>query len=121
MKKSKEAAAKQKVYVFINVWEDRHGESGSDVRVFSTKKKLDEHFAEDVRSYIGIQGALGTTKTGREVIDHNEVSSIGYDSLTRNRSLRSVIQTALKERSLEINIDDSGTNAKWSLEEQEVL
>ena len=44
MKKSKEAAAKQKVYVFINVWEDRHGESGSDVRVFSTKKKLDEHF-----------------------------------------------------------------------------
>lgn len=120
MKKSKEAATKQKVYVFINVWDDRHGESGSYVRVFSTKKKLDEHFAKDVRTYIDDHDALITTKTGREVIDHNSISSIGYDSLTRNRSLRSVIQTALKERSLEINVDDSGTYAKWSLEEQEV-
>ena len=120
MKKSKETATKQKVYVFVKVWEDRHGESGSVVRVFSTKKKLDEHFAEDVQLYLIGHGALSTTKTGREVIDHNEISSIGYDSLTRNRSLRSVIQTALKERSLEINVDDSGTNAKWSLEEQEV-
>lgn len=121
MKKSKEAATKQKVYVCVNVWEDRHGESGSVVRVFSTKKKLDEHFAENVQLYLIGHGALTTTKTGRDVIDHNEISSIGYDSIKRNRSLRSVIQTALKERSLEINIDDSGTNAKWSLEEQEVL
>lgn len=121
MKKSKEAATKQKVFVFVNVWEDRHGESGSYVRVFSTKKKLDEHFDNDVRTYLGLHDALTTTKTGREVIDHNAISSIGYDSLTRNRSIRSVIQTALKERSLEINVDDSGTNAKWSLEEQEVL
>lgn len=121
MKKSKETATKQKAYVFVNVWEDRHGESGSDVRVFSTKKKLDEHFESDVRSYLGGLDALITTKKGRTMIDHNAVSSIGYNSIERNRSLRRVIKTALKERSLEINIDDSGTNAKWSLEEREVL
>lgn len=121
MKKSKEAATKQKVFVFVNVWDDRHGESGSDVKVFSTKKKLDDHFAEDVRYYLNEHDTITTTKTGREVIDHNAISSIGYDSLTRNRSLRGVIQNALKNRFLEINVDDSGTNAKWSLEEQEVL
>ena len=120
MKKSKEAATKQKVFVFTNVWEDRHGESGSNVQVFSTKKKLDEHFAEDFYTYIEDHDALATTKTGRVVIDHNSISSIGYDSLTRNRSVQRVIQQALKERSLEINVDESGTYAKWSLEVLEV-
>ena len=121
MKKAKEAATKQKVFVFVNDWSDRHGESGSDVKVFSTKKKLDEHFDADVRFYLGGHDALTTTKKGRVMIDHNSICSIGYDSLTRNRSVKSVIQTALKERSLEINVDESGTHAKWSLEEQEVL
>lgn len=121
MKKTKEAATKQKVFVFVNDWSDRHGESGSDVKVFSTKKKLDEHFTEAFYTYLEDHDALATTKTGRVVIDHNAISSIGYDSLTRNCSVQRVIQTALKERSLEINVDESGTYAKWSLEEQEVL
>ena len=44
--------APQFVWVFENRWDDRHGEQGSNVKVFATKAKADAYFAQDIKNYL---------------------------------------------------------------------
>lgn len=113
------------VYVFHNEWADRHGDSDTMVKVFSTKKKAEDHLKKDIKEYLEYHDAVKAvpTMTGVDklMIDHKVIDEIDGKSLVRDRSLAAVLADAAKTGYIEINVDSSGTYSHWSIEKQDVM
>ena len=111
--------APQFVWVFENRWDDRHGEQGSNVKVFATKAKADAYFAQDIKTYLENYEAL--TSDGN--VDANTVSSLNTNDIELGADdvpLADVQKAAVKGGWLDIDMDSSGTNSTWSVCKQKV-
>ena len=111
--------APQFVWVFENRWDDRHGEQGSNVKVFATKAKADAYFAKDIKTYLENYDAL----TGDGNVDADTVSSLNTNDIELGAddvSLADVQKAAVKCGWLDIDMDSSGTNSTWSVCRQKV-
>ena len=106
---------KLSVFVFENVWADRHGDEGSNVKVFSTKKKAMDYFKKDVKTYLENYGALSDGKLDTSVFD-----SMCGDEVDEDTTLDELMKLTSCDW-LSINVDSSGTNASWSVSKQDVL
>lgn len=109
----------QFVWVFENRWDDRHGEQGSNVKVFATKAKADAYFAKDIKTYLENYDAL--TSEGK--VDANSVISLNTNDIelgTVDVPLADVQKAAVKGGWLDIDMDSSGTNSTWSVSRQKV-
>lgn len=109
-----------KVYVFLNEWEDRHGERGSNVKVFATRKAANAYFAADIKTYLENYDALTSDGT----VDPETINSLcpGDTGLDDGElTLAELQKSATKAGWLEINVDSDGTNASWSVSKEEVL
>lgn len=102
---------KQKVWVASFRFEDRHGESGSDILgVYSTEEKAKEACGDNIEMYLGDFGAIGEDKT----IDPDSVSTIDDEPVPEGMTL------AQAREATSIDIDNSGTWCIWSVDEKEV-
>lgn len=114
--------APQFVWVFENRWDDRHGEQGSNVKVFATKAKADAYFAKDIKTYLENYDAL--TSDGK--VDAYTVSSLNTNTISTGcvddqvPTLADVQKAAVKGGWLDIDMDSSGTNSTWSVCRQKV-
>lgn len=106
---------KLSVFVFENVWKDRHGDEGTNVKVFSTKKKTMEYFKNDVKSYLEKYDAISDGEIDTSVFD-----SICGDEIDENTTLDELMKLTSCSW-LVINVDSSGTDSSWSVSKQEVL
>lgn len=106
---------KLSVFVFENVWKDRHGDEGTNVKVFSTKKKAMDYFKKDVKNYLENYYAISDGKIDTSVID-----SINGDTIDEDTTLDDLMKLASCDW-LDINVDSSGTNASWSVSKMAVM
>ena len=91
----KTTAKKPTVYVASYRFEDKYGESGSDILgVFSTEEKAREACGDNIEKYLGDYGAI------------NDDGTIAPESVEQARGATS------------ISIDDSGTWCCWSVDEK---
>ena len=109
------------VFVVTSEWADRHGDSGSSAKVFSTLEKAQDFMKADITDYIINYDALIYVDDDHQKIDCNTISEINGDALTRSKSLTTVLKQAVKDKWLEINVDCDGTYSTWHLEKQKVL
>lgn len=114
--------APQFVWVFENRWDDRHGEQGSNVKVFATKAKADAYFAKDIKTYLENYDAL--TSDGK--VDTTTVASLNTNTVSTGGvddpvpTLAEVQKAATACGWLDIDVDSSGTNSTWSVCKQQV-
>ena len=111
----------QFVWVFENVWRDRHGDEGTNVKVFSTKKKANAYLAHDIENYLTNYDAVTDGKVDPNTVDSlntNTISTGCVDDPTP--TLAEVQKAAAACGWLDINVDSSGTNATWSVCKQKV-
>jgi len=106
---------KLSVFVFENVWKDRHGDEGTNVKVFSTKKKAMEYFKKDVKSYLENHDAISDGEIDTSVLD-----SIYGNGIDENTTLDELMKLTSCSW-LSINVDGEGTDASWSVSKMEVL
>lgn len=114
----KSAKPRKTVWVFQNDWEDRHGESDSTVKTFSTREKAAKCLEADIRQYLEDFGAvcdgnidLDCTVT-RILADDIEETSGDFP-------VDQFVAAAVKGEWADIFIDDD-TYSRWSIEEQKV-
>jgi len=113
---------KQTVIVFENKWKDRHGEEGTEVKVFETMANACNHLASDIESYLNQYSAIDG-----DHVDIGQIASIEAEDLvrddenTRPLTLFKLKQAAVMGGWLEIDVDAEGTSSSWSVEVQEVL
>lgn len=106
---------KLSVFVFENVWKDRHGGEGTNVKVFSTKKKAMDYFKKDVKIYLNNFNSISDGRLDTSVFD-----SICGDGIDENTTLDELMKLTSCSW-LVINVDSSGTDSSWSVSKQEVL
>ena len=112
------ATKKLQVYVFENVWKDRHGGEGTNVKVFATKKKANEYLADDVENYLINHDAIDDDNNiDTSCLESFDAGDIHTDECTAVNFLKQ----AKKGGSVEINVDGDGTYASWSVSKQTVL
>jgi len=100
------------VWVFHMEWEDRHGEQGSNVKVFETRAKAIEYLISDVKNYFD-------TYDGYTL---EFVNGTGIDSDTMDIDVFSkAVKSEKGDVWLEVNVDGSGTNASWVVSTHKVL
>ncbi len=117
--KTTKTTKKRSVWVFENRWDDRHGDQGSNVKVFSTKAKADEYFAKDIKTYLENYELLAIDGT----VSIDNVSSLSTDNIELGPDdipIADIQKDAIKSGWLNIDVDNSGTNAYWSVSEMEV-
>lgn len=105
-----------KVIVFINRWEDRHGESGINIKVFGKPGKCLDYAKADVENYLRRFEAV----TDDGLIDGNSIQEIDGQSVCDD-TLSGVLHTLQKDKYLEINVDGDGTNSSWEIAEHDVI
>lgn len=102
---------KQKVWVASFRFEDRHGDSGSDILgVYGTEEKAKEACGDNIEMYLGDFGAINDDKT----IDPKSVSTIDDEPVPEGMTL------AQAREATSIDIDNSGTWCIWSIDEKDV-
>lgn len=106
---------KLSVFVFENVWKDRHGDEGTNVKVFSTKKKAMDYFKKDVKNYLENYDAISDGRIDTTVID-----CINGDEVDEDTTLNELMKLTSCDW-LDINVDSSGTYSSWSVSKMEVL
>lgn len=116
---------KLQVYVFENTWKDRHGDEGTNVKVFATKAAANKYLASDIVDYLTNHDAVshGKISTGDDP-ESTRVSwfeTKGISSDDGDCSLKEFTEAAAKCGWAEVNIDDEGTYASWSVSKQDVL
>lgn len=109
------------VFVVTSEWADRHGDSGSSAKVFSTLEKAQDFMKADITDYLINYDAIIYLDDNRQKVACDTISEINGYSLTRSKSLNTVLKQAVKDQWLEINVDSSGTYSTWNLEKQKVL
>lgn len=107
------------VWVIQNDWEDRHGDSDSSAKTFSTREKAAKRLEADIREYLDNYGAV--TSEGNIDLDCT-VTRILADDIEETSGdfpVDQFITAAVKGEWADIFIDDD-TFSRWSIEEQEV-
>ena len=105
----KTTAKKPTVYVASYRFEDKYGESGSDILgVFSTEEKAREACGDNIEKYLGDYGAINDDGT----IAPESVDSIDDDPVQSGMTLEQA------RGATSISIDDSGTWCCWSVDEK---
>lgn len=110
--------APQFVWVFENQWEDRHGDKGSNVKVFSTKAKANKYFAADIKNYLENYSALDNGEFDTSVFDSFNTDTVS--DMDDGVTLAELQKAATACGWLDINVDSSGTNSTWSVSRQKV-
>lgn len=111
MAKKKTTTKKQTVWVASYRFEDRHGDSGSDILgVYDTEEKAKKACGDNIESYLGDFGAIKDDNT----IDPESVSTIDDADVPEGMTL------AQAREATSINIDNSGTWCIWSIDEKDV-
>lgn len=113
--KAKKPTAKAKtgqtVWVASFRFEDRHGDSGSDIiGVYSSEEKASEACGDNIEMYLRDFDAIKVDKT----IDPDCVFTIDDDPVPEGMTL------AQAREATSINIDSDGTWCIWSVDEKEV-
>ena len=114
------ANKKLMVYVFENVWKDRHGEEGTNVKVFATKKAADAYLAHDLEYYLTNYDAVVDGKVDTDCTVHS-FNTLDLSSEDGEASLKDLQKSAARCGWVDINMDDEGTYSSWSVSKQEVL
>jgi hypothetical protein len=110
------------VWVFENVWHDRHGDEGTNVKVFATKKKADAYFANDIEYYLTNYDAVVDGKVDTNTVDSLNTNTVSIDCEDDKAPTLAEVQKAAADCGwLDINVDSSGTNSSWSVSKEEVL
>ena len=113
--------APQFVWVFENVWRDRHGDEGTSVKVFSTKKKANAYLAHDIENYLTNYDAVTYGKVDPNTVDSLNTNTVSIDGVDESAPTLAEVQKAAAACGwLDINVDSSGTNASWSVSKQKV-
>ncbi len=108
---TKKTAKKQTVWVASFRFEDRHGESGSDILgVYTTEEKAKEACGDNIEMYLRDFEAVKPDDT----IDTDSVFAIDDEAVPEGMTL------AQAREATDINIDDAGTWCMWSVDEMTV-
>lgn len=102
--------SKQKVYVAVRRWSDRHGDSGASILgVFGSRRKADDAARADKEVYLRVFGAIG--QDGHFDPDMlNSVDDGDPSALTLDDVLSAY----------DIGIDGEGTWCEWDVSAQDV-
>ena len=106
-KKTEKKAVKTTVWSMTCIWEDRHGDQGTNLEVRGSKEEIDAELKKDIEMYL---------------IDHplEDMDDVDGEFRRIPKTVESAVAAAIKGGWIEFNVDSSGTNAKWVVEQHEV-
>ena len=117
--KAIESICGKHVYVLVFDWHDRHGESAINEPVVCVGlKKARKNMLDSIESYIDQFGGWKNLSSNKlkDEIDYTEgihqIDYQGEDELVTRADLRKYVA---RQTSVEINVDDNGTYASWSI------
>lgn len=117
--KAVESICGKTVYVLVFDWHDRHGESAINTPVVRvTLKDARKVMLDSIESYIDQFGGWKSVSDDKLKDEINYTEGIhqidykGEDELVTRADLRKYVA---RQTSVEINVDDNGTYASWSI------
>lgn len=109
----------KRVYVLVFDWHDRHGESAINEPVVCVGlKDARKTMLDSIESYIDQFGGWKSVSDDKlkDEIDYtsgiHQIDYKGEDELVTRADLRKYVA---RQTSVEINVDDNGTYASWSI------
>jgi hypothetical protein len=112
-----DAIINKPVYVLVCDWSDRHGESDvNEPLVFATLKSARAAMASDVELYIDqLDGWNG------DKLNTDSVMGINYEDLKTIDTKEKLRKYITRHDRLNINMDEDGTHASWSIHKVTVM
>jgi hypothetical protein len=113
------------VFVFSNVWSDRHGDEGSTIEVFETAAKANTYLARDIKSYLHENNLMDGDNLCLDRIHSFDTHELhwNYEDYEDDTAITvdELVQAAINGGWIEFNRDGEGTTSEWEVFEKKIL